>query len=527
MNRWITALSCVLFLVLPGCSDSDSGGSGQTLPDASFTAPDSAAVDVGVAPDVASPNDSGAEDGATAPIVDAGADDVNSDSAGDADSDAGIVDSGSDAGIVDSGSDAGIVDSGSDAGPVDAGSDAGPVDAGSDAGPADAGSDAGLADAGGGPAKFVASGCDLKVNTNGDGTVNPFISPAREGQFYVSYVAKGGNLMVGWEDPKVCKTAAGPFQVNKVAGEVYYWGGQSVVSDQAGNFYAVWEAKKPSGIAFAWSKSGKDFSTTALVSSTSENGIHPSLIAPKPGQVHVAWTGLHKGQYDPFYARTDNAFDAGGKWTMGQLVAASKVQDDSTAVAVGPGGAVFLAWETFEGDLFVARSDDSGKTWSAPAQVNDVAGKAHVGIGSFMVVDPSSGTVHVAWKDTRKDGEGDLWWDSSPDGKTFGTDVMVADSTKRYQEDPSLVVGGLGTPCAGVVYAVWQDFRSNKSYDIYGARLSPGTKVWSANQLLTPKSDGDQMNPAIAVDTGCTVGVAWRDSAANASFDIKATFFAW
>jgi hypothetical protein len=35
------------------------------------------------------------------------------------------------------------------------------------------------------------------------------------------------------------------------------------------------------------------------------------------------------------------------------------------------------------------------------------------------------------------------------------------------------------------------------------------------------------MNPAIAVDASCVVGVAWRDSTKNANFDIGTAYFKW
>ena len=35
------------------------------------------------------------------------------------------------------------------------------------------------------------------------------------------------------------------------------------------------------------------------------------------------------------------------------------------------------------------------------------------------------------------------------------------------------------------------------------------------------------MNPAIAVDSTCKIGVDWRDATKNTNFDIGATHFTW
>ena len=105
--------------------------------------------------------------------------------------------------------------------------------------------------------------CDIKVNTNDPGTVNPFIFPARDGQFYVSYVASedgGGNVKLAWIDPTTCEITEGPFTVNDVPGGAYYWGAQWALSDGNGNFYAIWEAKSGVGeLGFAASESGTAF----------------------------------------------------------------------------------------------------------------------------------------------------------------------------------------------------------------------------------------------------------------------------
>lgn len=81
------------------------------------------------------------------------------------------------------------------------------------------------------------------------------------------------------------------------------------------------------------------------------------------------------------------------------------------------------------------------------AQVNDVRGKANVGHASFLAVSPDHRPVHV----------------------------QINDNEACYQEDPSLTVGR-SCDCAGIVFAVWQDFRSKKSYDAHVARSLDGGK---------------------------------------------------
>ena len=86
---------------------------------------------------------------------------------------------------------------------------------------------------------------------------------------------------------------------------------------------------------------------------------------------------------------------------------------------------------------------------------------------------------------------------------------------------------GTGAKCKGAIYAVWQDFRNKKSYDVYAARSTDGGLTWGKNEAVAKDLQGDEMNPAITVDAGCVIGVAWRDSTKNPSFDIGLTFLTW
>ncbi len=377
---------------------------------------------------------------------------------------------------------------------------------------------------------FSKTGCTKKVNLNTDGTVNPFISPARNSQFYVSWVESGGNLMLTWESPTACETVEGPFQVNTTDGTVYYWGGIAVVSDKQGNFYAVWEStENGKDIAFAWSQTGLTFSEPIELVSTTTNGQDPAIWVPDAGVVHAAWRGHHPTlpQYDPVYARGADMF-AGGSFSPGVMITEDDPQDDQVALVGDGNGKVYLAWQRFDGDIFASRSLDNGSSWSAPVQVSDVAGTANVGKSTFMAITPE-GRVVIIWSDERNQqsgNENDVFADSSLDGLTWGVDVQVNDDDTRYQQDPALAVATVG-PCKGAVYAVWQDFRNEQSYDIYAARSPDGGLTWSANEAIANDLAGDEMNPAIAVGAGCTIGVAWRDSVTNEQFDIGTTYVNW
>lgn len=71
------------------------------------------------------------------------------------------------------------------------------------------------------------------------------------------------------------------------------------------------------------------------------------------------------------------------------------------------GDALYLSWSDYRNgdvDVFISKSTDHGKTWSAPIRVN--SDPVHNGIDQFfqwMTVDPVSGNVYVQFYDRRDD----------------------------------------------------------------------------------------------------------------------------
>jgi len=90
----------------------------------------------------------------------------------------------------------------------------------------------------------------------------------------------------------------------------------------------------------------------------------------------------------------------------------------------------------------------------------------------------------------------------------WGNDVQVNDNDARYQQDPSMAVG-TGAKCKGAICLVWRGFRHKKSYEVFAARTTDGGLTWSKNEATAKDLNEDEMNPAIAVDKGCVIGVTW------------------
>jgi hypothetical protein len=142
-----------------------------------------------------------------------------------------------------------------------------------------------------------------------------------------------------------------------------------------------------------------------------------------------------------------------------------------TAMAIGPDGELYVGWrEVFPGnirDVVVARSDDSGLTWSEPMKVHDdgwvFPGCPHA--GPSLDVD-ANGDLHVVWY-TGKEGASGLFYAKSHNrGVAFSEPVPLVSAVAVAPSLSSLIAEG-----DGVLWVSWEN-RKNGSPELHTVRTS-------------------------------------------------------
>ena len=141
-----------------------------------------------------------------------------------------------------------------------------------------------------------------------------------------------------------------------------------------------------------------------------------------------------------------------------------------TDISSGPHrGRIYINWidlRNGDPDVFVAWSDDRGETWSVPNRVNDdPSGNGAEQFFTWMAVDPSDGSVNIAFYDRRnlEDTETTLTLARSTDGgKTF-TNYSI--DQEPFETNPSIFFGDyLGIDAVdGQVVIAYQHFTSKQS----------------------------------------------------------------
>ncbi len=235
---------------------------------------------------------------------------------------------------------------------------------------------------------------------------------------------------------------------------------------------------------------GRTFSTpVAIIPGAGQKaGIGADPFVGPNGQLYVAWHDVYNNRlvvssssdggqtFGPIHviSPTVVAFDVGipAMDTRRALLYPACGADTSSGVNRGN---VYCSWmdetTTSATDVFVSRSTDQGATWSAPLRVNDdPVGNANDQFNQWLSVDPTDGSVHVSWYDTRNDPthvSTDVFYSRSADGGlTFAKNVQVttaptnesccgADLGNQYGDYEGIAAFG------GVAHPIWTDRRTS------------------------------------------------------------------
>lgn len=202
--------------------------------------------------------------------------------------------------------------------------------------------------------------------------------------------------------------------------------------------------------------------------------------------------------------RVARSTDGGRTFGPGVVVADGVCPCCRTSMASARDGTLYVAWrKVFEGnvrDIVVARSDDGGRSFGAPARVHEdgwvLDACPHAGPG--LAVD-GDGALHVAWFTGSETAPGLFHAVSTDGGRTFGApralvEGPVTTSHARLARDDD-----------GFVWIAWDDRRPGEGR-IRVARAR-GAHEW---EEVAPEEPLTGTLPAVSASSG-RVAVTWLD----------------
>lgn len=272
----------------------------------------------------------------------------------------------------------------------------------------------------------------------------------------------------------------------------------------------------------------------------------PEIAFDREGVLYYLFIGLEGRGNEPMGVFLTTSADHGKSFStpwrvLGPQNYMVRLAIDGTAGSSAPAGPgrLHLAWvhvTTTPGlgglppppnPILAAHSDDRGRTFSEPVQVND-GSRARV-VGPALSVGPD-GHVHVAYYDLQDDTRdylgltGPVWdgpWSlvvatSTDGGRTFGPGALVTDKIEppgRVMLIYTMAPPPFVATAAGHVYLAWPDAREGDS-DVFFARSVDDGRSWAPPLRANddhPGHPADQLLPRLGVAPGGRIDLAFLD----------------
>jgi len=237
----------------------------------------------------------------------------------------------------------------------------------------------------------------------------------------------------------------------------------------------------------------------------SENSPHPVIATGLDGKIHLTWAEPVSGKWVVQYI---SSIDSG--FTFSQPVSMNPggdpIAQQHPAMVLHPGGAVQIAWEENQNgnwDIYYA-SSNNGTKFSQAVQVNGDSASSNQ-IQPAMAIG-SNGAIFLAWQDDRN-GNWDIYAArSGAAGSAFEPEIKVNDETSGQQVTPVI-----GIDSQGGAHVAWAS-DSSGTWAIYSTRLE--RKVFRHGLVVGSGLMFDLSNqlPSLAMGSGDSISIAWANA---------------
>ena len=295
----------------------------------------------------------------------------------------------------------------------------------------------------------------------------------------------------------------------------------AVALDAHGNAALVWVDQRRKDVLFRWIDAGDATRRTPVVNVSRTPDVFSWLprIVLSPAskrRVFVLWQeivfsgGSHGG--DILFVRSTD----GGRTFDAPLNLSRSVGGDgkgritrdvwhngSHDLALAANGALHAAWTEYDGALWVSRSTDDGRTFTAPLQVG--GDRERPARAPALAPGPGA-TLYLAWT-VGEDPAADVRVARSMDGgRTFAPPVLVSASA-AYSDAPKLAVDRHGTVHVAYAESSGGPF---ERYRIRYARSRDGARTFAAGRDISGADGEGAAFPSLAVDLHDRVCIVWE-----------------
>jgi hypothetical protein len=357
------------------------------------------------------------------------------------------------------------------------------------------------------------------------------ISTAAYNQLNPSVTSDGTNYLVVWEDFR--NTGSGTCDIYgarvDTSGAVLDPLGVAIstaannqlnpsVTSDGTNYLVVWEDFRSALNIYG---ARVDTSGTVLdplginISITANGQRHPAIDFDGTNYL-VVWQDYRSG-LNIYGARVDTSGTVLD--TLG--IAISAVEDSQKCPSIAFDGTNYLVvWQNYHLESFINNNSDYNIYGARISQSGTVLDSSGIAI-SMAVNDQNHPSVTfdgtnylVVWDDRRSDSSYDIYGARVDTlGAVLDPSGISISTTTDNQLNPSVAFNGTN------YFIVWHEQHSVSSYDIYGARVDTAGTVLDPSGITVSTAANDQWHPSVAFD-GTNYLVVWHDYHSDSSYDI-------
>ncbi|MBD2612950.1 cadherin repeat domain-containing protein, partial [Nostoc punctiforme FACHB-252] len=308
------------------------------------------------------------------------------------------------------------------------------------------------------------------------------------------------------------------FQVNTVTNDNQ--GQPAVVYDPLSGFTVVWDSFGQDGSNYGvyskrYNSAGVPQTGDSLVNTTTTGAQRDPVIArDATGNYVVVWRGNGSGgdSNGIYFQRFNAAGTALGGETL--VNTASTDLETQPAVAMNGSGAFVVAYTSTNGtdsEVFVRLYNSSGIAVINPIQVNVTTTSAQ---NSPVVAIDNNGNFVVVWESSQNSAATaiDLYGRRfSSTGAALSGEFLISTVTAGNQSNAAIALDGNGN-----FTVAWQSVDQDGSGSgIYARQFSSAGVALGAEFLVNQTTAGDQVEPAIAMQTKGDFAIAWRNQSSG------------
>ena len=237
------------------------------------------------------------------------------------------------------------------------------------------------------------------------------------------------------------------------------------------------------------------------------------LIAARGDSVYVAWEDDRTGTFHVYFARSTNC---GVSFEPNVRLDTDGETYGAPSIAVDDSGGIHVAW--YRNFMFYVKSTDGGRTFAAPTQASDSAGRHPA-----LAVSHDGRRVYIAYE-LHQSLDTDIRLSRSTDG---GASFIVPNTRVNTDANDSTVDPTVAVFHDTIVLVAWDDWK-----DGFFARSTDGGASFDTNLVLNDTTGPNiQVWPSIAVDSNGRVYVIYtgpgNGSGLVISDDTGLTFRHW